>query len=457
MTDSRLAHIDQASFLGLRALGHQPYFQGTWVYDREVDLAGLRRFNENLAHTLLGRLVDTSPLPFGRHRWVRVARVPEIIVEPRARDRSQIQDWASGIAESPIDPEHGPGWRLAVLPLTDGGTAVTMPIPHTLGDGLCVLQAIGDAVAGRRRGPDLAPRLRGHRLRRLATDLIDAVRELPATARAVVAAITVARSSAAVPAVGSGRLEPTPPTARLTPTRVETEPSVPFRTPVVSVLIDQEPWDRVARELGGTSNTLVAAVAARLGEALGRVNADRTVRLAVPVSVREPDDTRANALDSVTIDCDPQGLVDSLAPLRSSTKTALTKLVTSSNSLLAALPLTPFLPKALVRRTESMAMGADASPVGCSNYGDIDPLVARIDGADADCMSARLNEPGATADDLDRIGGQAYVLSGRILGRVFLSAMAHEPGRNLTTADVRAMLDDVLAGFGLDSSLDSAV
>ena len=39
MTDTRLAHIDQASFLGLRALVHQPFFQGTWVSERAIDLA----------------------------------------------------------------------------------------------------------------------------------------------------------------------------------------------------------------------------------------------------------------------------------------------------------------------------------------------------------------------------------------------------------------------------------
>ena len=68
--DNTLAYIDQASFLGLRALGRGPLIQFTWVYDRPVDIDGLRRFHRNLGHGLLGRLVERSPLPFGRHRWV---------------------------------------------------------------------------------------------------------------------------------------------------------------------------------------------------------------------------------------------------------------------------------------------------------------------------------------------------------------------------------------------------
>lgn len=442
VTDTRLAHIDQASFLGLRALGHQPYFQGTWLYDRPVDLDGLRRFNENLARTLLGRLVDPSPLPFGRHRWARIDRVPELIIESVARDRADVQDWACSIAELPIDPEHGPGWRLAVVPLTDGGTAVTMPIPHTLGDGLCVLQAIGDAVAGRSRGPVYPQKRRGRWLRRLAGDLWAALRETPATIRAIGAAVTVARSG------GSSAPRPIAAGASSTPPSAE-----PFRVPLVSVLIDQELWDRVARQLGGTSNTLVSAFAARVGQKLGRVGDDGLVRLAVPVSVREADDTRANALDSVTIATDPQGPASDLTALRSQTKSALSNLADSSLSLLAALPLTPFLPRALVRRTEAVAMGAATLPVGCSNYGDIDPLVARIDGADAHAMFARLNEPGTTAADLDRIGGQAYVLSGRILGRVYLSTIAHP----VSEARLREVVAETLAEFGLEFSLDSAV
>ena len=41
--DDRIDLMDQGSFLGLRALGHQPVFLATWTYDRPVDLDALER------------------------------------------------------------------------------------------------------------------------------------------------------------------------------------------------------------------------------------------------------------------------------------------------------------------------------------------------------------------------------------------------------------------------------
>ncbi len=91
----------------------------------------------------------------------------------------------------------------------------------------------------------------------------------------------------------------------------------------------------------------------------------------MPVSVRVDGDTRANALDAATIRIDPGDLVDDLIGLRAVTKAALTAAAEQSHDLEAALPLVPLMPAAVVRRAESMAMGVSASPVGCSNYGEL--------------------------------------------------------------------------------------
>ena len=58
-----LDYMDQASFLGLRALGHGPVNQLVWRYRRPVDRAALARFHSRLGTGLLGRLVAPSPLP----------------------------------------------------------------------------------------------------------------------------------------------------------------------------------------------------------------------------------------------------------------------------------------------------------------------------------------------------------------------------------------------------------
>ncbi len=435
VTDTKLACIDQASFLGLRALGHQPFFQGTWVYERAIDMAALTRFNENLAHTLLGRLVDSSPLPFGRHQWARIGHVPAIVQESIPRDRSELGTWIDEMANRPIDPEMGPGWLLGVLPLTDGGTAVTMPIPHTLGDGLCVLQAIADAAEGRSRGPVYPSRQSGNRIRRFFRDLGASVRAIPLLAKAVFGLVKAARAMGSSNSAGPHMLPQSP------------HPESQHR--VVGVLVDQAEWDSRATAIGGSSNTLVQAFAASVGQRLGRIGSDGLVRLAIPVSVREEGDTRANALDSITVTCEPAALATDLRSLRAATKAALEQLATSSHAMLAALPLTPFLPKALVRKSEAMAMGAHDVPVGCSNYGPMDPAVGRIDGQDANYFTARLVEPGMVPADFERIGGSAYVLSGRILGRVFLTTNAYQQGAALSQAQLARFVDEALAQFGL--------
>ena len=51
-TDNRLAFLDQASFLRLRATGEGTVAQCTWIYDRAIDMDGLRRFNQNLGRGL---------------------------------------------------------------------------------------------------------------------------------------------------------------------------------------------------------------------------------------------------------------------------------------------------------------------------------------------------------------------------------------------------------------------
>jgi len=435
--DTRLAYIDQGSFLGLRALGHQPYFQGLWLYDRSVDLAGLEAFNDNLRYTLLGRLIDTSPVPFGRHQWVGIDQVPAIYLEPQARERSEVAVWFNEMVEQmTLDPEFGPGWRVAVLPLLDGGSAVTILAPHALGDGLCKLEAIADAAVGASRGPRYPSRTTGDRFRRFWADLWLTLKDLPEVGKALLglsAALRGANSSAASPS-RRGAL----------PTL-----SADARIHSVGMSIASEEWDAAAAAHGGTSNTLMQAVAVKVADALDRRGVDGLVRLAIPVSVRTPDDTRANALDSVTVACNSTDIDSDIAVLRIATKAALARLQKASHPMLAVLPLTPFLPKAIVRKTEAMAMGAHDVPVGCSNYGPMNPNIARIDGRDADAFVARVVEPGMTAEDYVRIGGSLYLLSGRILDRVFVSANAFITDDSSDSARVAGVLADALASFGL--------
>ena len=61
--------VDQTMFFGERATGTTSLLQCVWVYNRAIDIERLRQFHDHLQHGRLSRLIERSPLPFGRHRW----------------------------------------------------------------------------------------------------------------------------------------------------------------------------------------------------------------------------------------------------------------------------------------------------------------------------------------------------------------------------------------------------
>ena len=107
---------------------------------------------------------------------------------PSVGRRADVSAWVDERARLPIDPEWGPGWHLGVLPLEDGGTAVSLVVSHTVVDAAGFGQAIADAVEGRTR--DLGyPPAKSRTLRRaLREDLRQTVKDLPDMAQASVAA-----------------------------------------------------------------------------------------------------------------------------------------------------------------------------------------------------------------------------------------------------------------------------
>ena len=62
--------VDQTFFRVERAAGVTNVIQCVWVYNRPIDIDGLRKFHHHLQRGRLTRRIERSPLPFGRHRWV---------------------------------------------------------------------------------------------------------------------------------------------------------------------------------------------------------------------------------------------------------------------------------------------------------------------------------------------------------------------------------------------------
>jgi len=444
--DNTIDYMDQASFLGLRALGHGPVIQWIWIYSHEVDLDGLRRFHRNLGRGLLGRRIEVSPLPFGRHRWVADSGPGDIEIAPVAIPRAEVADWLGRQSLLPIDPEHGPVFRLSVQPITEGGAAVTLVASHTVVDGVGLVIAVTEAAGGVTRDLPYPPP--GTRTKRQARqeDWLAFRRSVPEMARSVLAAIRVARNN-------RGELSPgkAPGVDRSAPGGNADEGVVVV--PAVTVHVGIEQWDRRSQELGGTPNSLFHGFTTRLGYNLGWLTSDGSVKLSVPVNDRKPaQDNRGNALTGVTMTADPHQVTTDLTGVRASLKAALAGLGEARNELLAPLPLTPLVPKGAARRLEGLVRGDRV--VGSSNVSDMDPLANRPDGTDAEWFAARMAER-LTRADLRRSGGVFFpVVSGRINGRVYLSIGFADADASTTREQLKGAAEKTLADVGLSGTVE---
>ena len=247
--DNVLDPFDQTVFDGERATGATSLLQVIWVYDHAVDLDALRRFHTHLQRGRLSRRIERSPLGFGRHRWVSPDNQSELEVSAIPRPRAGFDAWLDEQSDKPLDAENGPGWHLAVLPFTDGGAGVSLVLSHCLADGGGLLEALAAAADGR-TDPITWPAAGSRpRLRALAEDARQTVRDLPVIASALAAAARLARRDG-----GSH------PVAQPAAPKNDDTISVPTTT----VFLRAEEWDDRAESLGGTSNTLLAGVAARL-------------------------------------------------------------------------------------------------------------------------------------------------------------------------------------------------
>ena len=436
---TRLALLDQAAFLRLRATGQGSTVQCTWIYDRDVNIDELRVFNHNLSAGLLARRIERSPLPFARHRWVVESHSPDIAYEP-PQPRHQIGTWMERRAQVRVDPEHGPTFHLSMLPLEDGGAAVTLVASHCVADGLGLVTAVAEAVKGQRRNLAYSRANSRSRWRAMSEDLIDVVRAVPSALRALIATLVILLR---VSSQQGGQSQ-----ARRPGSLVPSDDRHAFSS--VTIQTDAAAWEARARALQGSSNTLFVAFAARLAYRMGRVLPDgNSVTVVLPVSDRAANDDRANALTSITLSVDGRAVAGDLSGVRAAVKAALTALEQQPNEMLAGLPLIPFTPRWLVRRAEGIAMSSGQLPVGCSNLGILDPAVSRIDGADATEVSMRLAEQGITASRIEQAHGQLFCGTGTVNGSRFLTVVAYPCGAASSTATTRELAGSALTDLQL--------
>jgi hypothetical protein len=444
--DNRLASMDHGLFAQHRATCRKLVIQCVWVYEHAIDFDALRRFHHNLGYGLLGRRIERSPLPFARHRWVLDRGPSDIDIAECARPRAELSDWADERSQLPTDPECGPSWHLGVLPLTDGATAVSLVVSHYLIDGLGLVVALADALLGNTRDLGYPPPRSRARLRAVVQDARQTARDAPEVARALVVAAKLARHR---------RHDVTQAPASRRVARREGGGDDPIVVPGITIRINLDDWDARAKALGGTSNTLTAGLAAKLGERMGRRRAgDGAVTLQLPISHRTEGDTRANAMSFAIVSVDPTRVTTDLRDTRAAIKQALKTLRETPDESLQLHWLASFMPKRVWKR-QSDAMTADADlPVFCSNLGDVGSVVNRLDGTDAEYATARVTSQHQTRQWFERRGGQMTVQSLRIPGSIIISVNAYQPGAENTKPALRKLAARTLAEFELTGKIE---
>jgi hypothetical protein len=435
--------FDQTVFLGERATGATNLLQCVWIYNRAIDVDGLRRFHQHLQQGRLSRRVERSPLPFGRHRWVSPNDQSGLEIVATARPREEFDAWLGEQANTALDAEHGPGWHLAVLPFTDGGAGVSLVISHCLTDGVGLCEALADAASGRHDPIDWPAAESRRRWQAVREDTRQFAGDIPGIGRAVVAAARFARrhrggaGSAAEPVS-----KPPAPSGRADE-RID--------LPTATIFVDADEWDARAESLRGTSNTLLAGLAARLAQRVGRIAADGSVALTLPVNERTAGDIRANAITNVDFTVDPAPAMTNLSEIRAAIKQALIRSQEETNERFELLHLAPLLPQWLVRRCVGVSANGATSVVS-SNLGAVNPATHRPDGTTADHFVMKPLGPGATEAIMYRLGGLLVLLSGRTHGRVFVSVLAYQPNRSNSNDDLQRDLSGALRDFSLTAT-----
>ncbi|MGY4711365.1 hypothetical protein ACXDF8_17680 [Mycolicibacterium sp. CBM1] len=448
--DNRLVLMDQAFYAGHHAVGQKEVMQVGWLYQHPVDLQQLERFRLELGNGMMGRLIERSPLPFGRWRWVADPHPAELDVATATRPRPELGNWFDEHTQLPIDPESGPGWRIGVQPFDDGSTAISLVLSHYVIDGIGAAVAVTEALWGVSRDLGYPPPRSRSALSALVQDAHETLRDAPAVARAFLAGVKEARrrqqdvvhtrAQASLPAIA--------------PTSGANDLVI---VPNVWIRIPLDQWNSRAEALAGTASALAAAFTARLDRHMGRVHGNaEDVKMLLTVNTRTAEDSRAVAVSFVRVGVDPAGATTDLTAARAAIKEALKDAKDAPDESAELVALTPFTPKRAWKHLMDYAVSDPERPAVCSNLGDTGPAASRPDGTLCDGMFARGASQHVTRGWLERTGSQLQVFVGTSMemNQVGVCVRGYQPGSVTTKAELRVLAERTLSEFGLTGDID---
>jgi hypothetical protein len=426
-----------------------PHIAWLLRFDDAISREALEEEARRLAATPygFGRRVAAARLPGGRPRWRAVCEPPAVaLATVPAIGSVGLGAWLDRELGIPLDPEHGAGWRLAATPIDRGGTAVLVVCHHLFGTGRGIVGALyGEGDEDRSAGTTETPFTSASTFtlwdeargvgERVGLGLRGAAK-LPDEARCAVRARL------------RGTPAPGPAALRLPHGRDRTRrPPSNLRVAAVASL-PAAAWDDAAAELGGSANTLLAAVAANLLRQAriargGPVK--RTLRLLLPVDLRDRDITAAGAQPrgpaaqmttaAVLLPGGPPTHGD-LHELRARMKAAFLADTATAPVVRGAGDAMRLLPEALTFR---LAARAAQQFDGCaSNVGPLPERMLRL-GPHLARDVAMIGFP---------IGNEAVTVLIRDRDRVAVSVVT-DPVRLGAAADLRAWLAQELEAWGL--------
>ncbi|MFE4503002.1 hypothetical protein ACFRFQ_24380 [Rhodococcus sp. NPDC056743] len=422
----RLSVVDEIFLWTHSGLGLPIVMQGVWRTDSAVDPRELEQLCVRVASGPLGRRVRRPRIPGARPEFVADPRhyPPSFRSDPVAAD--DVVEWADAAALISVDPERGPGWRIAATYDSSGGTVVSVTCSHVLADARGLIGALRDAMQHKPSPPS------DHTGRSDISDALSTVgRVLRGTSRAV------------------GGLIVSP--ARRAELRGFTTPAaVPRRSAreraTTAILeVDRGQWDAAAASSGGTPNSLFLAC---VGELARAENKTAPVTLSVPMNVRTTDrndnsvDNDHSVDNSVAMVAIPLAPSTSLAQIRRLCRDAFEAPPMSSPAGFPA-ELLQVVPDRLAHR---LADGPGQRDALCSNIGTVD--IDQFEGHRTSGLALRAVHPGASAAQLDSTSTRVSGYLSRNNATYTLSLVSFESADNQS---LRTSACNTLEEFGISA------
>ncbi|MGW6621880.1 hypothetical protein ACWF99_11635 [Nocardia sp. NPDC055002] len=479
----RMQPEDSTYWLVREAFGWSVVLQILWRFPAYPNRADLDAFNERLRDSVLNRRLVRAGVPVARHRWVHADLAPELQIDATPIAADGIELWSgTELYSSPLDPEDGPAWRLRGVAVDDGGFLLSLTALHLVADGRTMVNAAMDAMTGTAADPLSRPRSVGSPARIAADregtlfhsigmglrDILDGVGQVVAAGRGIaLATTTLIRNRAPLPHRGrpSGRSTTTTGTAPSSITITDGQPSSapteghPSKLPAhrrspraqcswARASVDIGHWESVARQHGGTANTLFIAVLAGTLRASGYLDGG-PLKLGIPVSTRTGDDERGNATAGVSVLLTDELVTGGdLGPLRRLCKEAFARLSTGQRAAhVHLLPLVSLLPTWLVVRAATAGSGMPDAVA--SNLGDFAGELHQIGGISATAVAFRGIAQGVDPDLTYRFGDGLQSWAIRSGGTLTFSVAAFDEERFPNAEELRRLLSGELDGWGL--------